>query len=215
MKPQLESGLQALNDEIQAVRQFDSVALATMLHAVEKKAAEQITALFKNAMEKAADSFATIHMQLSSLANTQHHSATAVSIDFEGAKKALRALDAVSLKAKAGEVQNQPSARDRTAIQQIVRETLLSQQTVKSSTRTPSIQRSSKAEKQRRADFRAQIARRKARSTCGACKKIGHWAGDTECSKTKRERDGKATMLASSAEDETREDEESSFVFFR
>ena len=210
-----------MEDEIQAVREFDSKALARVLQGVEKSKAEEISSLFKDAMGKVSESFGKTHKQLSRLLSTAKNppasaiASAAVTIDFESAKKALRALDAVSLEARTGDSHQHMTAGERTAIQQIVRQTLLSQQAGKGTGGTPSRGRRSKAGKQRREDFRAQIARRKANSTCAACKEKGHWAGDPECPKTKKEGGSNGTMLASSVEKENGEDEDSPFLFFR
>ena len=107
------------------------------------------------------------------------------------------------------------TAGDRTAIQQIVQRTLLSQQAGKGTGGAPSRGRRSKAGKQIREDFRAQIARRKAKSIYAACKEKGHWAGDPECPKTKKEVGSNGTMLASSVENENGQDEDSPCLFFR
>ena len=211
--------LSAMKDEIQTVREFDSEALARVLHGVEKTKAEEISSLFKDAMRKVADSFGNTHKQLSRLLSKERNfstsasAAAAVTIDFESAKKALRALDAVSVEAKTGDSQQHITAGDRSAIQQIVRQTLLSHQAAEGNIGTPPRGRRSRAGKQRRVDFSAQIARRKANSTCAACKGKGHWAGDPECPKTKKG-GSNGTMLASSTGNEKGEDEESPVVFF-
>ena len=213
--------IEAMKDEIQAVREFDSEALARVLHGVEKSEGEEISSLFKDAMGKVADNFGNTHRQLSRLLPTARNSpasvpaAAAVTIDFESAKKALRALDAVSVEAKVGDQQHNITAGDRTAIQQIVRQTLLSHHAAEGGAGTTSSGGRSRAGKQRRVDFPAQRARRKANSTCAACKGKGHWAGDPECPKTKNEGGSNGTMLASSAENKKGEDEDSPIVFFR
>ena len=209
--------LEAMKNDIKAVREFDSEALARVLHGVEKSKVEEISSLFKKAMGKVADSFGNTHRQLSRLlpiARNSSASAT-VTIDFESAKKALRALDAVSVEAKVGDQQQNITAGDRTAIQQIVRQTLLSHQAAEGNAGNQSSGRRGGPGKQKRVEFRAQIARRKANSTCAACKGKGHWAGDPECPKTKKEGGSNGTMLASSAENKKGEDEDSPIVFFR
>ena len=133
----LEPAFEKLEEEIQAVRQFESVTVATELQAVEKKTAEKPNSLFKDATREASDSFRSVHEELYTLAVAPKGSllyrkvAIAIFIDFVVAKRALRALDTVSLEVKGGNSQNQSSTKNRRIIQRIARKTFFSQHTAK------------------------------------------------------------------------------------
>ena len=103
-----------------------------------------------------------------------------VTIDLERAKAAVRALDAVSPNAGPTHQDKQSSGLDRSAVESIVRQTLLSQSGRQKST-PPGTQTPSKSRDGQKLSRKEKIAKRKAKSTCKVCGKKGHWGGDPEC----------------------------------
>ena len=209
--------LAAMQDEIEAVRGLKSEGLIKELEQIEKSKAERIIKIFEVAMEKIASSFSKIYDNLEDPSQarpaTLSAARAAVTIDFESAKKALRGLDAVSLEASFG-IQQQERVEDRAEMHKIVRQTLLSQQASTANRAGPAGRNGKRSEKQKPANFRAQIARRKTRTICHDCKRKGHWAGDAECPKRKGIANPAGSMLASAVNEGDGEKESSETVFF-
>ena len=147
-KSEAQTVLQRMNGEVEAIQGLQSDGLTKELEKLDKMKAERIIKIFEVAMQKIAESFTKVHTDLSAIVDSitspspkplptpPKSSPAVVTIDIEGAKKALRGLDAVSLESSFGTSQYERTG-DRAEIQRIVRQTLLPQQTGSTSRSAP------------------------------------------------------------------------------
>ena len=114
-----------------------------------------------------------------------------VNVNFQSAKEALLALDAVSLEVPSTSRTAYQSTSNREAIEKIVRQTLLTTNADRSPPQARKGQKGSKKKK----TYAQRIAERKAKTKCKDCGLKGHWAGDPQCKASSETQIAQAALL--------------------